>query len=60
MFGLIIILPSMRATRTSEIGPLKGMSDTISAADAAKPAMASGMLLLSELIIWIITWVPAW
>jgi len=33
----------MRATRTSEIGPPKGMSDTVSAAEAAKPAKASGI-----------------
>ena len=31
------------ATRTSEIGPLKGISDTARAADAARPARASGM-----------------
>ena len=33
--GLMTYSPLMRATRTSEIGPLKGTSDTASAAEAA-------------------------
>ena len=37
----------MRATRTSEIGPLKGTSDTARAAEAARPASASGMSMPS-------------
>ena len=41
--GLIINFPSTRATRTSEIGPLKGISETARAAEAAKPANASGI-----------------
>ena len=41
--GLITNCPSIRATRTSEIGPPNGMSETASAAEAAKPASASGM-----------------
>ena len=40
--GLMTYSPSMRATRTSEMGPPNGMSDTASAADAARPARASG------------------
>ncbi len=35
--------PLIRATRTSEIGPLNGISDTARAADAARPANASGI-----------------
>ena len=42
MLGLMINCPLIRATRTSEIGPLNGTSDTIKAAEAAKPARASG------------------
>jgi hypothetical protein len=38
----MINLPSIFATLTSEIGPLKGISETASAADAAKPARQSG------------------
>ena len=34
-------------TLTSDIGPWKGMSDTASAADAASPASASGMISFS-------------
>ena len=41
--GSMTYCPSMRATRTSEMGPPKGMSDTASAAEAASPANASGM-----------------
>ena len=41
--GLTTYLPSIRATRHSEIGPLKGISDTANAAEAANPASASGM-----------------
>ena len=37
----------MRATRTSEIGPLKGTSETASAAEAANPANASGISMPS-------------
>ena len=40
--GLITNWPSIRATRTSEIGPPKGMSETANAAEAANPANASG------------------
>ena len=35
--------PSMRPTLTSEIKVSKGMSDKAKAADAAKPANASGI-----------------
>ena len=40
--GLMTNFPSILATRTSEIGPLNGISDTAKAADAARPASASG------------------
>ena len=40
--GLMTYSPAMRATRTSEMGPPNGMSDTASAAEAARPASASG------------------
>ena len=45
--GLMQYSPLMRATRTSEIGPPKGMSDTASEAEAARPASASGWMSLS-------------
>ena len=45
--GLITSSPLMRATRTSEIGPANGTSDTASAAEAASPASASGIMSLS-------------
>ncbi len=41
--GLITSSPSIRATLTSEIGVSKGMSETWIAAEAAKPARASGI-----------------
>ena len=45
--GLITNWPSIRATRTSEIGPPKGMSETANAAEAANPANASGISIPS-------------
>ena len=57
--GLITNLPSILATRTSEIGPLNGISETARAADAAKPAKASGIISLSAEIKVIITCVSA-
>ena len=47
--GLITYFPSMRATRTSEIGHSNGISEHASAADAANPARASGWSLPSAL-----------
>ncbi len=41
--GIITIMTISVAERTSEIGPLKGTSETAIAAEAAKPANASGM-----------------
>ncbi len=41
--GFTLNLPFILATRTSEIGPLKGMSETAIAAEAASPANASGI-----------------
>ncbi len=40
--GLITHSLLILATRTSEIGPLKGISETANAAEAAKAASASG------------------
>ena len=40
--GFTIYFPSILETLTSEIGPLKGISDTAMAAEAAKAAKASG------------------
>ena len=40
--GLMAYSPLRRTTRTSEMGPPKGMSETASAAEAARPASASG------------------
>ena len=45
--GLITNSPSIRATRTSLMGPLNGMSLTAIAADAARPAKASGISMPS-------------
>ena len=45
--GFIINCPSRRATRTSEIGPSKGISDNDKQAEAARPARASGIQSLS-------------
>ena len=58
--GLMTNSPLTRATRTSDIGPSKGTSDTAMAALAAKPAKLSGSTSLSALINWIMTCVPAW
>ncbi len=41
--GFTMNLPSTRATRTSEIISLIGISETAKAADAAKQAIASGI-----------------
>ena len=41
--GFKIYSPSTRPTRTSDIGPLNGISDTAIAAEAAKPHKASGL-----------------
>ena len=46
--GLMTNLPSTLATRTSEIISLIGISETASAADAAKQANASGIISGSE------------
>ena len=46
--GLTIKLPSFLAILTSETGPLNGISETASAAEAAKHASASGIFSLSE------------
>ena len=40
--GFTLYSPLIFATRTSEIGPLNGISDTAKAAAAAKPTNASG------------------
>ena len=45
--GLIIKLPSILATLTSEIGPSNGISDNDKAAEAAKPTRASGITFSS-------------
>ena len=60
--GFIISSPPILATRTSEIGPLKGISLTASAADAANPANESGIssLFLSAEISSTFTNVSAW
>ena len=50
----------MRATRTSEIGPLKGISETAIAADAASPAKLSGMCSVSAEIKDTTTCVSLW
>ena len=58
--GLITSLPSIRATRTSEIGPPKGMSDTARAAEAASPASASGWMSRSAEMRFTVTNTSAW
>ena len=58
--GLTMYFPSVRATRTSEIGPLKGISETAKAAEAAKPANASGKSSPSAENNIIFTYTSAW
>ena len=58
--GLITNSPLIRDTRTSEIGPPNGTSETASAADAASPASASGMISLSAEIKLTVTNTSAW
>ena len=53
-------LLSILITLTSEIGPLKGISETDSAADAAKAAKQSGITFSSCELSDIITWTSAW
>ena len=47
MLGFTESCPSILTTLTSDIGPLKGMSEIAMAADAAKPAKVSGITSLS-------------
>ena len=58
--GFMTNSPLMRATLTSEMGPPNGMSLTASAADAANPARASGIVSLSAEIRFTVTKVSAW
>ena len=58
--GLTMNSPLTLATLTSDIGPWKGMSDTASAADAASPASASGIMSFSAEIRLIVTNTSAW
>ena len=58
--GLIHNLPSIFATRTSEIIPLKGISETATAAQAANPTNASGIVFLSDEINDNMICVSAW
>ena len=58
--GFITNFPLIRATRTSEIGPLNGMSETVSAAEAARAANASGAVSSPPEMRLINTWVSAW
>ena len=58
--GLMANFPPILATLTSETGPLKGMSETIRAAEAARPASASGIVSLSAEISITLTKVSAW
>ena len=53
--GLTTNLPSIRATLTSEMGPLNGISLTARAADAASPASASGIISFSADIRFTVT-----
>ena len=53
--GFTTNLPSIRPTLTSDIGPLKGISDTARAAEAASPANASGISIPSEENMVIVT-----
>ena len=58
--GLITYSPLIRPTRTSEIGPLKGISETAKAAAPAKQASASGRISVSSEIKVTNTCVSAW
>ncbi|MBA7588891.1 hypothetical protein ES708_30961 [subsurface metagenome] len=59
MPGLILNFPLILPTLTSEIGPPKGISDTLRAAEAASPANESGKISLSAEIRFIVTNVSA-
>ena len=56
----MIYSPLIFATLTSEIGPLKGMSETAKAAAAANPTKASGLTSESAEIRLMFTCVSAW
>ena len=57
--GLTMYSPLILATRTSEMGPLKGISVIIKADEAAKAANASGKTSASAEIRNTFTWVSA-
>ena len=58
--GLTTNLPSINATRASEIGPPKGISEIEIAALAANPANASGIMFSSCEIRLMITCTSEW
>ena len=58
--GFITYFPLILATLTSEIGPLKGMSDIAIAVDAASAASASGFTFSSWEFSDIIICTSAW
>ena len=58
-FGLITNSPLTRAILTSDMGPLKGISDTVNADEAASAANASGITPFSPEIKEINTCVSA-
>ena len=58
--GFTLYSPLILATRTSEIGPLNGISETASAAAAARPTKASGKTSESAEIKLINTCTSAW
>ena len=58
--GLMTYSPLMRATRTSEIGHSKGISEHANAHDAAKPARASGWSTPSAEKRITLTYTSAW
>jgi hypothetical protein len=55
-----MISPLTRATHTSEIGPLKGMSEMAKAVEAAKPAKESAATFPSYESKVMINWVSEW
>ena len=55
--GLSTYSPSMKPTRAAPIGPMKGMPEMVSAAEAATKATTSGSFSMSWLSTVTISWV---
>ena len=59
MLGLTMKVPLILQTRTSETGPLNGISEMLTAADAARQARLSGETSISAEINVTAIWISA-